>query len=302
MIRLALIGCGAWGKNYLKSIIPIDQAKITVICDTKLSVPELPPERVKVVSNYFDIKDVDGVIVATPPSTHRKIACHFLEQKIPVLLEKPVALTLEDATDIFETALDKDTAVLVDNIHLFAPAFESLRDEVKTWDRPLIINSVGGNIGPFRDYSSLFDYGPHDLAMCLSIFGVIPDQMDVLKGGSMAGDVFTIKLGFGSSRAILIVGNGMVQKERRFRVANALHKIEYNDLADSKLAIDGMVCPIDTIPPLRKALYKFVRHIESGYIDWRFDYELNLGVMYILEVLMAKLSSAPIPPFEGRRT
>jgi predicted dehydrogenase len=289
VIRLALVGCGLWGKNYLKSIIPIDQAKITVICDTKLSVPELPPEHVKVIPDYRDVKDVDGVIVATPPSTHREIACHFLERQIPVLLEKPAALTLEDATDIFETALDKDTTVLVDNIHLFSSAFETLRNEVLTWDKPLIVNSVGGNIGPFRDYSSLYDYGPHDLAMCFSLFNVLPDQTDMTRGGSMAGDVFTIKLGFGSSRAILTVGNGMIQKERRFRVANVAHKIEYDDLADSKLSIDGMVCPVDSIPPLRKALYKFVKHIEDGSLDWRFDYELNLGVMYILEILASKL-------------
>lgn len=280
MIKLALIGCGRWGKNYLKSIILIDGVDITTICDFRLAEAD---SNIGAIRDYAEIKDVDGVIIATPPDTHREIACFFLSKKIPILIEKPVTLNSPDTDNLFAIASIFGTPVLVNNIHLFSPAFEMLREDVRRWVGPLTIDSVGGGNGPYRDYSALFDWGPHDLSMCLSLFDGYPDDISVFKVESKHGEVYTIKLAQGDNRATMTIGNGLLTKERKFKVISENHQAIYDDLTDSKLVLDGMVCPIDTMPPLIRVLQSFAKCIETGEIDWRFDSFLNSNVMSILD-------------------
>lgn len=296
MIKLALIGCGKWGKNYLKSVIPIDGVDITVICDPRLLQSDFSDT--KVVSDYSQLDgEVDGVIIATPPATHRQIVSYFLLKQIPVLVEKPITLNSPDTDNLFATAAIRNIPILVNNIHLFSSAFEMLREDVGRWESPLTIDSVGGANGPYRDYSALFDWGPHDLSMCLSLFDGYPDNFSVYKIESERGEVYTIKLSQGQNLATLTIGNGLLTKERKFKVTCRDHQAMYDDLTESKLALDGMVCPIDTTPPLIRVLQSFTNCIKTGAVDWRFDHYLNSNVMSILDECRLRLL-AQYPDFD----
>jgi hypothetical protein len=288
VIRLALIGCGKWGKNYLKSIDSINGVNITTICDPLLKNTD--PD-IGAYGNYTDVRDVDGAIVATPPDSHKQIVNYFLDIGVPVLVEKPVTLSLLDANEIFEKSLATGIPVLVNNIHLFSSAFETLRQDVRKWREPLSISSIGGNAGPYRKYSALYDYGPHDLSMCLSLFTDYPDNIEIIRGGSGRGEIYTIRLKQGKNQASLTIGNGFIKKDRRFRVTSKSHKAIYDDLAENKLALDGMVCPIDTTPPLTRVILIFVKYIKDKNIDWRFDCTLNQYIMGVLEECRVKLLS-----------
>jgi predicted dehydrogenase len=280
VIKLALVGCGNWGKNYLESTALIDGVSITTICDFRLSEID---SGIGAIRDYREIKDVDGVIVATPPETHREITCFFLKAEIPVLVEKPIALNQLDVDAIFAASLLHKTPVLINNIHLFSSAFELLREDIKKWEESLTISSIGGNIGPYRDYSALFDYGPHDIAMCLSLLDGYPDNIEILKGGSGTGEVYTVMLNQGKHRATLTFGSGLVKKERRFRVVSHSHQAVHNDLIENKLVLDGMVCPIDGTPPLVCVLHTFAEYIKNKTITWQFSHDLNLDVMNVIE-------------------
>jgi hypothetical protein len=269
-------------------VVTIDGVNITIICDPLLKNTD--PD-IGTYGNYTDVRDVDGAIVATPPDSHKQIVNYFLDIGVPVLVEKPVTLSLLDANEIFEKSLATGIPVLVNNVHLFSSAFETLRGDVKKWGEPLTINSIGGARGPYREYSALFDYGPHDLSMCLSLLDNYPNSVEILRGESKDGEIYTIQLKQGDHRAVLTVGNGMARKERQFRVTSGSHQAVYNDLIENKLALDGMVCPIDTTPPLTRALFVFAEYIRTKKVDWRFDHLMNQDVMSILEECRLELSS-----------
>jgi len=287
MTCLALIGCGKWGQNYINCIDKLKGVKLSQICDSGLSCIFDGKDIIGTVVSYKAVRNVDGVIVATPPNTHKEIACHFLSRGAPVLLEKPVAETVEDAELIFKTARKNKTFVLVDNTHLFSPAFVALRKVVKSWKGPLKILSEGGNYGPFRDYSPLLDYGPHDISMCLSIFQSYPHTMSVDRhgDGGNSGYTFNIKLTTGSAEATIELGNGMFRKKRRFEVSDMYNNAVYDDLSADKLVVNGMPYVVSSTSPLDVVVRMFVQHIEHKMSDWRFNPKLNVNVMRIIEQL-----------------
>ena len=286
-MRFTLVGCGAWGKNYLKTVKTIPGIEISNVIKRSI----LSEDARTLMSKYgltistpdaLDYINPTGVIIATPPQTHKDMVIPLLQRKIPVLLEKPVAHTYGDAKEIFEAAKATGTLLLVNNIHLFADAFLSLKDSLV--HRPIHIVSCGGNQGPFRDYSSLLDYAPHDLAMCLSLFdGQNPDQVEINKINRPRGETYTIALKFGDSSAELVVGNGMTGKRRYFEVTQGRNKIVYDDLAYSKLIVNGIGTMKTQEPPLTRVIQTFAKSIIDNNRDWRFDYELNLRIMKIIQ-------------------
>ena len=71
--------------------------------------------------------NLDGLIIASPPSTHEEIAIAALNSKIPVLIEKPIVMKLDGVSKIFNLAIKKKLPVLVDYIHLYSPYFNRIQ-------------------------------------------------------------------------------------------------------------------------------------------------------------------------------
>lgn len=264
MTKIGLVGCGAWGKNYVKTIGKIPNVEL-IICDKTYEI-----------TNYQEITNVDKVIIATPPSTHCEIATHFLKAGIPVLLEKPVAETWDDTISIFNCAKEYDTPILVNNIHLFSPLYLKLRDVVRSWSKPWFVISRGMNHGPFRDYSALLDYGPHDLSM---IFGIIDGDpiYHIELNKYDQGEIYNIKLEFKEVIAEIEIGNGNDQKIREFTVTNGQDVATYDGIRQC-FVIGGVEKLVDVTPPLINVCDVFI----NNNVDWRWSIELNLNIMKVL--------------------
>lgn len=278
MKRLALVGFGSWGSNYLKTINAMDGVEVSFICRRDIDkTPDSIRNHIECVSDYKDVFDVDGVIIATPPDSHKEISLFFLERGIPVILEKPVSETYEDASFIMDASFSLNVPVLVDNIHLFSSYFLYLRNITKRWGR-VYINSIGGGRGPFRGYSPLIDWGPHDMSMILSIFQSYPDEIEIKEFKSMGGFIYDIKLKFGESTTHSVVGNGMSEKRRSFSAFDGDINVEYN----GGLLIDGKLQDIPKSDPLKELISTFLSYLNHGITDWRFNPSLNRDVMKIL--------------------
>jgi predicted dehydrogenase len=101
-VRIAIVGCGAVAEVcHLPAAEATPEVKVVALVDTNL-------ERARTLGKQFDIKtclggihemppDVEGVIVAVPNHLHAPLVMQLLRQKMPVLVEKPLALTENDA-------------------------------------------------------------------------------------------------------------------------------------------------------------------------------------------------------------
>ncbi|WP_454926783.1 Gfo/Idh/MocA family protein, partial [Actinomyces oris] len=109
-LRVGVVGIGA--RCYLAALAdssPVS-ARLVVAADTAPDAVErarrLLPEGVAVVADHRDLLGfgIDAVVLTTPDDTHEELACFFLEAGVPVYLEKPLAITIEAADHILETA------------------------------------------------------------------------------------------------------------------------------------------------------------------------------------------------------
>ncbi len=117
-VRLGIIGAGAiTEESYLPAAKLISHLEITHIVD-------LDQMRAKQVATDFQVPiatsdyhelfgKVDGVVVATPPSSHARISMDFMNAAISVLCEKPIALTLAEASEMVGTGKTTNTHLAV---------------------------------------------------------------------------------------------------------------------------------------------------------------------------------------------
>ena len=261
---LGLIGTGKWGQNYIK------------LCD-KLNINLKIGDRL----NYKDLiksKSCQGIIIATPPDSHVNIAIEVLEYDIPVMIEKPLSFSYDEGCKL----LKYKTNILVNNLHLFSPAFEYIVNNAKNIKN---IISIGCNKGPYRDYSSLFDYGPHDLSMGLYLCNKIPTINYVKKINTNNAEQYNLNINYGNINHNIIVGNAGPNKKRLLKVITEENNIFiYDDLKKDKLTFNDNIVKVSEVSTLENSLFYFIKLLD-GYIDDRFGVELSLKYTKFLESL-----------------
>jgi predicted dehydrogenase len=109
-VKCAVIGCGVWGREILRTLARLPNAPVTAICDTYepflRRAAESAPQAEK-QTDYrpaLENKAVQAVIVATPTHQHRDIVVAALQAGKHVYCEAPLATTVEDATAIAKAA------------------------------------------------------------------------------------------------------------------------------------------------------------------------------------------------------
>ncbi|RUM31503.1 MAG: gfo/Idh/MocA family oxidoreductase [Aquifex sp.] len=160
-MHVLLIGLGNMGRKYLKKIKELGLKP--VLCD-------IDPEKANVCNecpfycHIGDVKeDVQKVIIAVDPKDHVKLAREFLEKGIPVLLEKPPALTSKEFEEI-----SGDPNLEISEIELYSEAVKNFPANVEPEE--IIIerlNRGSGYINP------LWDLAWHDLYILQYLFGEV---------------------------------------------------------------------------------------------------------------------------------
>ncbi len=109
-VKCALVGCGMWGREILKTLARLTNASVVAMCDTYepflRRAGEAAPQAEKTgdYRQLLDRKEVQAVIVATPSPLHRRIAMEALQAGKHVYCEAPLATTIEDAAAIAKAA------------------------------------------------------------------------------------------------------------------------------------------------------------------------------------------------------
>lgn len=273
MIRLGLVGVN-WGSKYISTIAGMNDIQLTAVCRQSKNKLDLP-EGCELFRDWEEFADqasglCDGVIIVTPPHLHVPMALDLFKQRVPVLIEKPVCLFKGDLKILNRESKKHATPYLVGYTHLYSEAYQALKSLVKP---PVsAIQSWGMNAGPYRvGYSSLFDYGPHDLSMCLDLMQYTPDVNNVRAVRTEEGEIYDLTLRFrhspigkdGGVVAIVRVGNGSRKKQRRFQVFCESGTLEYDDIKSDKLTLNGERIEIPTTSPLENVVRAFTRTIKG---------------------------------------
>ncbi|MGH9818820.1 MAG: Gfo/Idh/MocA family protein, partial [Pyrinomonadaceae bacterium] len=168
ILKAAAIGVGSLGQHHARNYAELGrQGRVEFVgaCDAN---PETAAKIAKEnecesFANWRDLLGrVDLVSIATPTETHCEIACAFLEKGIHTLVEKPIALTLDEADKMIAAAEKSGAKLMVGQLERFNPAMVALRPHVT---KPLYFEIHRVSPFPNRslDVDVVLDVMIHDL-------------------------------------------------------------------------------------------------------------------------------------------
>lgn len=173
-LRVAVLGCGRWGRNIVREIAaagcsfevadPSDEARLAA---SRLGA-------LQVAKTWTELSEVDAFFVATPASTHAQVVVEVASAGKPIFVEKPMALSLEDAVSMKQAAGER---LFVLHVWRYHPAIRELarifREQqlgAVNWIRSRRLNWSS----PRRDCDSVWTLLPHDLSIFLELTGDLP--------------------------------------------------------------------------------------------------------------------------------
>jgi predicted dehydrogenase len=183
MIGIGVIGAGYWGPKHVRNFNDVPGARATMVADLdegRLSTVQQQHSGIRTTTNYRDLlasPDVDGVVVATPVSTHGRLAREALLAGKHVLVEKPLAGSTEEVQELIRVATECHRVLMVGHTFVFNPAVRALRDLIEhgVLGDIFYIHSQRLNLGLFqRDINVLWDLAPHDVSILMYILDAQP--------------------------------------------------------------------------------------------------------------------------------
>jgi predicted dehydrogenase len=240
--RLAVVGVGAWGVNHVRAFARLKGVEVAAICDSsaeaRTKALAIAP-RARAESEYSAILDdpsIDAVVLATPAVAHAAQARAALAAGKHVLVEKPLALSGADAESVVVAAKEHGKVLLVGHLMLYHPAFERLRQMVRSGELGTVyyLYALRVNLGRVRrDENALWSLAPHDISMILSLLDEKPSSVSA-RGGSYLQkgieDVVFVSIRFPSGLIAQIQLSWLdPRKERRLTVVGSKKMVELDD-------------------------------------------------------------------------
>jgi predicted dehydrogenase len=222
-------------------------------------------------------RTVDAVTIAVPTELHRDIALPFLKAGIPVLVEKPMARTLEEADELISAAANSSVALAVGQTERFNPAVDAARPLLVD-PRFIEVHRLGTFPDRSLDIDVVFDLMIHDLDVVLSLVKADVESIEAVGVPVLTGrvDIANVRLRFANGCIANLtasrISRDRVRKIRFFQPAAylsidyAAQKVELWRLvkgAGPMPSIEGGEMPVVNEEPLKRELADFVDAIVS---------------------------------------
>jgi len=170
-IRVAVVGCGEFGRNHARAYRELEKVELTGVFDqnTERAVQIAQEFQTRAFQSLGELRGaVDAASVAVPTVAHREVGCGLMEQGIDVLVEKPMARTVEEADELIAVAERNGRILQVGHVERFNPAVLAVEPVVK---RPLFfeVHRLGVFTPRSLDVDVIYDLMIHDLDILLAL-------------------------------------------------------------------------------------------------------------------------------------
>lgn len=282
-VKIGVVGAGYWGIRHVRVLSSLSGVEVSVIDrdpDRRAAAVEAHSVRRAVADLEEVIEDLDAVVVATPPTTHHPLAAAALRAGVHVLVEKPMATSLEEADDLLALAAERDLCLMVGHTFEFNPAVWALADAIAdpAFGRVRYVNSARLNLGLYQpDTDVLWDLAPHDVSILNYILDAQPSAVSAwgLRLMGEHADVAYLSLRYEELDVSAKIHVSWLDpmKVRRTTVVGERSMAVYDDVSEERLRIydKGIQPGAETEhqrgsgPPLS---YRY-GDIVSPYIDFR---------------------------------
>jgi predicted dehydrogenase len=244
-VRIAIVGCGYWGHNHLRLMRQSSHVeKIVVVEPDPVSRARLAYiSGIDVVSDLTSALSVtDAAIIATPPRTHAAVALECLTAGKDVLVEKPLATSLDEAQRLVELAADRGLTLMVGHTFEYNAGVRKLRDLMQSGELgdTYYIDCARLNLGRYQsDVNVIWDLAPHDISIANYLLNREPSQVQAWGAANVRDgveDVATLRLKYESPNIVVQICLSWLapQKVRRVTVVGSRKMAVYDDLLDDE--------------------------------------------------------------------
>ena len=317
MIRIGVIGAGAWGINHVRAIASEPRCELAAVADpdpdaldrARAIAPRARYDRD--ADRVIADPEIDAIVVASPAPTHAALAAAVLHARKHLLVEKPHATTSAAAIELAAAASRAGVVGMVGHLMVYHPAVARLRGLLQSGSLGALryLHSTRVNLGRIRtDENALWTFGSHDLSMFDFLLGRSP--CSVAAHGN--DDVVFVALHYaGGELAHLHLSRISPRKERRLILVCSQKMAELDDVAAEKLRIydkgydrppqfteysdyltlrdgDVHIPRIVMQEPLRVQLQHFLDRISDGRAPAT-DLDSGVRIVRVLEAAQASL-------------
>jgi len=288
-MKVCVVGVGYWGPNLVRNFQAMKDVEKVYCFDIDKKRLATIKERfssVHILEEYNDIfrSSIDAVAIATPVSSHYKIAKSVLENNINVLIEKPMTMTSSESMDLINLAEKKNKVLMVDHTFVYTSAVQMMKKLVDDEEIGEItyFDSVRVNLGIFQsDVNVIWDLAPHDLSILCYLCNEQPVAIQAL-GIDHLGDgreeLAYITLLYNSNKIAHIHLSWMSPvKIRKTIVGGNKKMMVYDDMeSDEKVKVYDKGITIDTKEEVNNTLVQYrvgdiyiptLRNVEALYTE-----------------------------------
>jgi len=170
--RVAVIGAGVMGRNHVRVLRELGEVDLVAVADANLDAA-IKVAGIHGTRGYGSHKELfaqekpDAVIVAAPTNNHHALVVDALDAGCHVLVEKPIAATLEEADDLVARAAAAKRVLAVGHIERYNPAVIELKRRLADGQLGRVFQMNARRLGPFpqriRDVGVVVDLATHDI-------------------------------------------------------------------------------------------------------------------------------------------
>lgn len=263
-IRLALVGKGRWGSVYIKTI--------KLIPEIVLSEEFILGKDYKKVLTKGNVKVLDGVIIASPTSTHFEVASFLLKNGFDnLLIEKPLTNNLETAQELFQ--LQKNypgSSLLVGHLLLYDQGYKKMKKVAsKKIGKITQINYTSLKSSPILGSTVIQESGPHPFYLFLDISVSSPKKV---LAKSTNYDNILLAVNFENNiSATALIGSIYPKRIRELEIVGEKGKLVLNEFINPRELVfidknnkrESISFPQDK-NPLEMQLREFLNCIKTG--------------------------------------
>jgi predicted dehydrogenase len=265
--RIGLVGCGRWGSHILHDLTVLG-CEVTVVARSERSKAAAEEAGASIAGSLAQLPAVEGIVVATPISTHAEVVGDVLGRGVPVFVEKPLT---DDAAAADRLAAEADRRLFVMDKWRYHPGVELLGEIARSGELGAVVGLRTTRTGwerP-RDVDFVWVLAPHDLAIALEVLGELPaPQSAVGSRNDLVG-----LLGPNPWQALEVSGRSHEQRREVALVCEQGIAV-LEDSYDGHVSVfrgDGgarrpapELRPVSTELPLLRELRAFVEHLRGG--------------------------------------
>lgn len=190
-LRYAVVGTGVMGRNHVRTVHDMPELDLVAVCDANLEAATAIAKPFGSPA-YDDLQRmlaetrIDAVSICVPTTRHLEVARQCMERGVHVLVEKPIAPSVEEGRELQRLARQHNVQMMVGHIERFNPAVRVVKEMLVRGDLGRVVTLIARRVGVFppqiRDANIAVDLAIHDLDIVNYLLEELP--VEVIAGKS----------------------------------------------------------------------------------------------------------------------